>query len=251
MERLARTAPPVAAPLRSDLPFRVFDVVATILILPFALIVSCLIALAVLADSPGPVLYRCRRVGYRGELFEMVKFRKMRRDAVGSALTAYEDERFTPIGKFLSVTRLDELPQLWNVLKGDMRLVGPRPEMEEFVAHYPTEYEEILPVRPGLTGMAQLEFFDESRVFGEAHSHPRFYSEGILPHKIELDLQYVRNRSLRTDLAIFVRTTLLPLRVAGRKLAAVVAAQPRGPLVTYAGLGLCALLLLVTFSTQA
>ena len=176
MERLARTAPPVAAPLRSDLPFRVFDVVATILILPFALIVSCLIALAVLADSPGPVLYRCRRVGYRGELFEMVKFRKMRRDAVGSALTAYEDERFTPIGKFLSVTRLDELPQLWNVLKGDMRLVGPRPEMEEFVAHYPTEYEEILSVRPGLTGMAQLEFFDESRVFGEAHSHPRFYS---------------------------------------------------------------------------
>ena len=251
MERLARTAPPVAAPLRSDLPFRVFDVVATILILPFALIVSCLIALAVLADSPGPVLYRCRRVGYRGELFEMVKFRKMRRDAVGSALTAYEDERFTPIGKFLSVTRLDELPQLWNVLKGDMRLVGPRPEMEEFVAHYPTEYEEILSVRPGLTGMAQLEFFDESRVFGEAHSHPRFYSEGILPHKIELDLHYVRNRSLRTDLAIFVRTPLLPLRVAGRKLAAVVAAQPRGPLVTYAGLGLCALLLLVTFSTQA
>ena len=251
MERLARTAPPVAAPLRSDLPFRVFDVVATILILPFALIVSCLIALAVLADSPGPVLYRCRRVGYRGELFEMVKFRKMRRDAVGSALTAYEDERFTPIGKFLSVTRLDELPQLWNVLKGDMRLVGPRPEMEEFVAHYPTEYEEILSVRQGLTGMAQLEFFDESRVFGEAHSHPRFYSEGILPHKIELDLHYVRNRSLRTDLAIFVRTPLLPLRVAGRKLAAVVAAQPRGPLVTYAGLGLCALLLLVTFSTQA
>jgi len=251
LERLARTAPPVAAPLRSDLPFRVFDVVATILILPLALIVSCLIALAVLADSPGPVLYRCRRVGYRGELFEMVKFRKMRRDAVGSALTAYEDERFTPIGKFLSVTRLDELPQLWNVLKGDMRLVGPRPEMEEFVAHYPTEYEEILSVRPGLTGMAQLEFFDESRVFGEAHSHPRFYSEGILPHKIELDLHYVRNRSLRTDLAIFVRTPLLPLRVAGRKLAAVVAAQPRGPLVTYAGLGLCALLLLVTFSTQA
>ena len=251
MERLAQTASPAAARFKSELPFRVFDVVATILILPFALVISALIALAVLADSPGPVLYRCRRVGYRGELFEMVKFRKMRRDAVGSALTAYEDERFTPIGKFLSITRLDELPQLWNVLKGDMRLVGPRPEMEEFVAHYPHEYEEILSVRPGLTGMAQLEFFDESRVFGEAHSHPRFYSEGILPHKIELDLHYVRNRSLRTDLAIFVRTPLLPLRVAGRKLAAVVAAQPRGPLVTYAGLGLCALLLLVTFSTQA
>jgi lipopolysaccharide/colanic/teichoic acid biosynthesis glycosyltransferase len=233
------------------LPFRAFDLVATVLILPFALILASLIALAVMADSPGPVLYRCRRVGYRGEVFEMVKFRKMRRDAVGSELTAYEDERFTPIGKFLSITRLDELPQLWNVLKGDMRLVGPRPEIEEFVAHYPREYEEILSVRPGLTGMAQLEFFDESRVFGDAHSHPRFYSEGILPHKIELDLDYVRHRSLRADFAIFIRTPLLPLRVAARKLVAVVAAQPRGPLVTYAGIALCALLLLVTFSTQA
>jgi lipopolysaccharide/colanic/teichoic acid biosynthesis glycosyltransferase len=250
LEPLARTAPPLAAPLKNELRFRVFDVVATILILPFALVLSSLIALAVLADSPGPVLYRCRRVGYGGEVFEMVKFRKMRRDAVGSALTAYEDERFTPIGKFLSVTRLDELPQLWNVLKGDMRLVGPRPEMEEFVSHYPHEYEEILSVRPGLTGMAQLEFFDESRVFGEAHSHPRFYSEGILPHKIELDLQYVRNRSLRADIAIFLQTPVLPLRVAARKLAVVVAAQPRGHLVTYMGVALCALLLLVTFSTQ-
>jgi lipopolysaccharide/colanic/teichoic acid biosynthesis glycosyltransferase len=237
--------------VRSELPFRAFDLVATVLILPFALILGGLIALAVMADSPGPVLYRCRRVGYRGEVFEMVKFRKMRRDAVGSALTAYEDERFTPIGKFLSITRLDELPQLWNVLKGDMRLVGPRPEIEEFVSEYPGEYEEILSVRPGLTGMAQLEFFDESRVFGDAHSHPRFYSEGILPHKIELDLQYVRSRSLRADFAIFVRTPLLPLRVAASKLVAVLAAQPRGPLVTYAGLALCALLLLVTFSTQA
>jgi hypothetical protein len=98
--------------------------------------------------------------------------------------------------------------------------------------------------------MAQLEFFDESRVFGEAHSHPRFYSEGILPHKIELDLQYVRSRSLRLDIAIFVRTPLLPLRVAAQKLATLVAAQPRGHLATYAGVALCSLLLLVTFSTQ-
>jgi lipopolysaccharide/colanic/teichoic acid biosynthesis glycosyltransferase len=237
--------------MKSELPFRTFDVVATVLILPFALLLGGLIALAVKVDSPGPVLFRCRRVGYRGQVFEMVKFRKMRRDAVGSVLTAYEDERFTPIGKFLSITRLDELPQLWNVLKGDMRLVGPRPELEEFVAHYPHEYEEILSVRPGLTGMAQLEFFDESRVFGEAHSHPGFYSEGILPHKIELDLQYVRGRTVRGDIAIFLRTPLLPLRVASGKLAHVLASQPRGPLVTYAGLVLGALLLLVTFATQS
>ena len=237
--------------LKGELRYRAFDLAAMLLILPFALLLGTLIALAVMADSPGPVLFRCRRVGCRGELFEMLKFRKMRRDAVGSVLTAYEDERFTPIGKFLSITRLDELPQLWNVLKGDMRLVGPRPELEEFVAQYPHEYEEILSVRPGLTGMAQLEFFDESRVFGEAHSHPSFYSEGILPHKIELDLQYVRNRSVRSDIAIFVRTPLLPLRVAASKLARLVAGQPRGPLLTYAGLTLGALLLLVTFSTQS
>jgi lipopolysaccharide/colanic/teichoic acid biosynthesis glycosyltransferase len=250
LERLVETAPPIAAPRKNELPFRIFDVVATILILPFALLLGGLIALAVLADSPGPVLYRCRRVGYRGELFEMVKFRKMRAGAVGSSLTAHEDERFTPIGKFLSVTRLDELPQLWNVLKGDMRLVGPRPEIEEFVSHYPHEYEEILSVRPGLTGMAQLEFFDESRVFGEAHAHPGFYAEGILPHKIELDLWYVRTRSLRADIGIFVRTPLLPLRVAARKLVTLIAGQPRGRLVTYASVAVCAVLLLVTFSKQ-
>jgi lipopolysaccharide/colanic/teichoic acid biosynthesis glycosyltransferase len=237
--------------MKSELPFRTFDLVATVMILPFALLLGGLIALAVKVDSPGPVLFRCRRVGYRGQVFEMVKFRKMRRDAVGSVLTAYEDERFTPIGKFLSITRLDELPQLWNVLKGDMRLVGPRPELEEFVARYPHEYEEILSVRPGLTGMAQLEFFDESRVFGEAHSHPHFYSDGILPHKIELDLQYVRGRTVRGDIAIFLRTPLLPLRVASGKLARVLAGQPRGPLLTYAGLVLGALLLLVTFASQS
>jgi lipopolysaccharide/colanic/teichoic acid biosynthesis glycosyltransferase len=237
--------------MKSELRFRTFDLVATVLILPFALLLGGLIALAVKVDSPGPVLFRCRRVGYRGQVFEMVKFRKMRRDAVGSVLTAYEDERFTPIGKFLSITRLDELPQLWNVLKGDMRLVGPRPELKEFVAQYPHEYEEILSVRPGLTGMAQLEFFDESRVFGEAHSHPRFYSEGILPHKIELDLQYVRGRTVRGDIAIFLQTPLLPLRVAARKLARALAGAPRGPLLTYAGLALGAFLLLVTFATQS
>jgi lipopolysaccharide/colanic/teichoic acid biosynthesis glycosyltransferase len=218
--------------------------------LPFALVLGAIVALAILADSPGPVLYRCRRVGYRGEVFEMLKFRKMHRDADSSNLTAYDDERFTPIGKFLTATRLDELPQLWNVLKGDMRLVGPRPEMEEFVAKYADEYAEILSVRPGLTGPAQLAFFDESRVFGDAHTHPRFYAEGILPHKIELDLRYVRGRSLLADIAIVSRTPLLPLRVAARKLAGATTQRPWAHTATYAGLLLCALVLFVIFATQ-
>jgi len=129
--------------------------------------------------------------------------------------------------------------------------VGPRPEVEEFVALYPHEYDEILSVRPGLTGAAQLEFFQESRVFGDAHCHSDFYAEGILPRKIELDLGYVRARALRTDLAILVRTPLLPLRAASRKLATGLARQPRGHLIAYTSVAISAVLVLVAFSEQA
>ena len=253
MERSAHTAAPhtpLAGRPSSALRFRAFDVLATLLILPFALLLGAVIALAIIADSPGPVLYRSRRVGYAGQPFPMLKFRKMRRDTSGSTLTAYDDDRFTPIGRFLTATRLDELPQLWNVLKGDMRLVGPRPELEEFVALYSDQYDEILSVRPGLTGAAQLEFFQESRVFGNAHDHSGFYSEAILPRKVQLDLAYVRNRRLRTDLAILVKTLFLPLQASARKLVAAVAAQPASHLVAYAALAICALLVLVAYATH-
>src|SRR5262249_3441588 len=122
------------------------------------------VAVAVKLDSPGPVFFRCRRIGLRGRPFEVLKFRKMRVDASGPPLTAPDDARFTRIGAFLARRKLDELPQLWNVLKGEMSLVGPRPEDPEFVALRATDFKRILKVRPGMTGLSQLAFARESDI---------------------------------------------------------------------------------------
>src|SRR5205807_3035693 len=125
------------------------------------LVVGAAIALSIYIDSPGPVIFRSWRVGKDGAPFAMLKFRKMRADVGNHPVTEPDDDRFTPIGRFLSATRLDELPQIWNVLRGEMRLVGPRPELEFFVEQFAPEYEEILSVTPGITGAAQLRFVDE------------------------------------------------------------------------------------------
>ena len=114
------------------------------------------IAIAIVVDEPGPVLYRARRVGFHGREFDMYKFRKMRRDAAGPALTVAWDDRFTRIGRFLARSKMDELPQLLNVLRGEMALVGPRPEDASFVAAFPAEFEAITSVRPGITGLSQI-----------------------------------------------------------------------------------------------
>jgi lipopolysaccharide/colanic/teichoic acid biosynthesis glycosyltransferase len=140
----------------------------------------------------------------------MLKFRKMRDQADGRAVTLEDDERFTPIGRFLAASRLDELPQVINVLRGEMRLVGPRPELECFVACYAEEYREILTVAPGLTGQAQLLYLGESALL--AGPEPELlYAEQLLPAKIQIDLDYVRGRSLRRDAVILVRTAMLPI----------------------------------------
>ena len=222
-----------------------------LLVLPFALVVGAVIALAIAVDSPGPVIYRCRRIGQHGREFAMLKFRKMREGAEGPLLTEPDDSRFTPIGRFLTVTRLDELPQLVNVLRGDMRLVGPRPEVEEFVNHHPREYAEILSCPPGLTGLAQLEFFQESRIFGEAHASEDFYREGILPRKIELDLSYVRGRTLRGDVRIIAKTFTLPARAAARAIEASLSRHSPAQLGLYALAVVCATAIITAFAVQA
>lgn len=127
------------------------------------------------------------------------------------------DERFTPIGSFLAMTKLDELPQVWNVIKGEMRLVGPRPEVPEFVARYHKEYEELLTVLPGVTGPAAVEYASESHILSLQNDPLSFYEEAIMPRKIEIDLQYIRTRTLRGDARILLETMLVPLtKVAGR-----------------------------------
>jgi lipopolysaccharide/colanic/teichoic acid biosynthesis glycosyltransferase len=196
---------------------RILDLAVIILTLPLLVPLGALVAIAVFLDSPGPVIYRSQRIGKGGLVFEMLKFRTMTRDAEGPPLSAAGDERYTPLGRRLALSRLDELPQIWNVIKGDMRLVGPRPEVEGFVAAYAGEYERILSVPPGLTGPAQVEYAWEGEELAKAQAvdRARVYRESIQPYKLAIDLAYVRRHSIIGDLALLARTLVLPLHQIG------------------------------------
>jgi lipopolysaccharide/colanic/teichoic acid biosynthesis glycosyltransferase len=197
---------------------RALDFAVLLVAAPVILLVGGLIAVAVFLDSPGPIFYRAQRIGRHGRPFAMVKFRKMTRDAQGPNLTLAGDDRFTPIGRFLSKTRLDELPQVWNVLRGEMRLVGPRPEVATFVDEHREAYHEILTVTPGLTGPSQLAHLNEAELLA-AHDDPvAAYARVLMPAKIALDTDYVRHRSLRVDLWLLLRTTVFPVRQLGMPL---------------------------------
>jgi lipopolysaccharide/colanic/teichoic acid biosynthesis glycosyltransferase len=191
---------------------RAFDLLVLLLIAPFALPVAVLIAVAVLLDSPGPVFYRARRIGSGGEPFEMVKFRTMRVGMAGHSLAGKGDARITPVGHFLRKSRLDELPQLWNVLRGQMSIVGPRPELEEFVALHADDYREILSVPPGITGPTQLRYAGMEAGLLSLHADPEaFYRDSLLPDKVALDLAYARSHSLWRDFVVVCQTLALPL----------------------------------------
>ena len=189
---------------------RAVDVAAAAVLLTVLAPLLLAVALAVKLDSPGPVLYRDRRVGVGGRELMMLKFRKMREDATGPPLTDEHDARFTRIGAALARTKLDELPQLWNVLRGEMSLVGPRPEAPPFVALYPEDYAAILRVRPGITGLSQLAFAKEAHVLArpELAGH---YADRVLPAKIRMDLMYVEHWSLALDTRIVVWTVVAVL----------------------------------------
>jgi lipopolysaccharide/colanic/teichoic acid biosynthesis glycosyltransferase len=211
-------ADPVHTVRRDSLALRAFDLAICLLVLMPVLLVGAITALLIFIDSPGSVFYRSTRVGRGGRTFKMLKFRKMRRSARGGPLTIGEDERFTPIGGFLAMTKLDELPQLWNVIKGEMHLVGPRPEVPEFVARFAAEYEELLSVLPGITGPAAVEYASESHLLSLQQDPVRFYEESIMPRKIEIDLHYIRTRTLRGDLKILSETMLVPLGKIARRM---------------------------------
>jgi lipopolysaccharide/colanic/teichoic acid biosynthesis glycosyltransferase len=195
---------------------RLLDLLSLVLLAPIVVPIGYLIAIAVFLDSPGPVLFRAARLGVGGEEFRMLKFRTMRVDLAGASIAAGAgDQRITPVGRFLRATRLDELPQLWNVARGEMSMVGPRPELAEFVGLHAADYGEILAVCPGLTGPTQLRFAGvEARML---HLHPdpeAFYRDELLPDKVEMDLDYARYRSNLGDLRVLVQTLALPLILA-------------------------------------
>jgi lipopolysaccharide/colanic/teichoic acid biosynthesis glycosyltransferase len=188
------------APLDGALK-RTLDVVVAAAVLLLLAPLFIVVAATIKLESPGGVLYRCRRVGRGGRELRMLKFRKMHEGARGPALALAKDERFTRVGAFLARTKLDELPQLWNVLKGDMSLVGPRPEDPSFVGPHRNAYEAILAVQPGITGLSQLAFARENEVLdpGDRVGH---YLNSILPQKIQMDRLYAAHRSFAMDLKI-------------------------------------------------
>ena len=180
---------------------RVLDLVLTVATVIVLAPVIVILAIVIKVESPGPVVFRSPRVGRGGARFGMLKFRKMVDGAGGQVLTAPDDERFTRLGGFLARTKLDELPQLWNVLKGDMSLVGPRPEVPPFVAAYRAAYEPLLQVRPGITGLAQLAFAKEAQIL-DREDRLGHYVRGILPQKLQIDELYVARESTRLYLSI-------------------------------------------------
>lgn len=165
-------------------------------------------------DRDGPAIYAGRRVGLGGKEFRMYKFRTMvtNADRVGGPNTPDDDPRLTRTGKFLRRYKLDELPQLVNVLKGDMSFVGPRPQVADEVAGYTAEERELLSVRPGITDWSSLRFHNEGEILA-GHADPdRAYAELIRPEKMRLGLEYVRRGTFRDDIDILWKTATLPLR---------------------------------------
>jgi lipopolysaccharide/colanic/teichoic acid biosynthesis glycosyltransferase len=188
---------------------RVLDVGVAMVLLLAMIPLFAVIALAIKLDSPGPVFYRVRRVGYRGRPLMMLKFRKMHDDATGGPLTTGADPRLTRIGALLTKTRIDELPQFWDVLRGRMSLIGPRPEDPQFVALHADQYQHILSVRPGLTGLAQLAYAEERNILDDQNP-VQDYLKRILPQKLRLDALYADRSRPSLDLQI-LRWTIVAI----------------------------------------
>lgn len=192
---------------------RIFDLLASALGLIILSPIFALIALLIRLTSPGPVFYRARRVGQGGREFTLYKFRSMVADADrrGPGITTAGDPRVTSIGRVLRRTKLDELPQLWNVLRGDMSLVGPRPEDPRYVALYTPEQRRVLDVRPGITSLASIEYRNEEAVL-HGPDWEQHYIHEVMPAKLAIDLRYVQRATLFTDLLIILRTLLALFR---------------------------------------
>lgn len=193
----------------SDAAKRIFDLTGAACGLLLILPILVVIALSIKCTSAGPILFRQVRVGRHQRPFRIIKFRTMTADApsLGPQITLGADPRITPVGSILRRYKLDELPQLFNVLIGDMSLVGPRPETPDYVALYPPDQRnEIFQVRPGITDNASILFRNESELLGRASNPLDYYVNEILPKKCALYLDYVRNRSFFGDIAIIWRT---------------------------------------------
>lgn len=195
--------PPSAATMACK---RAFDILCSFLGLavlsPVLLVVSVLVAVT----SPGGVFFRQERIGKDGRPFRIFKFRSMRKDNAGLKITTGNDSRITPVGRFLRKSKIDELPQLINVLVGDMSFVGPRPEVADYVNLYTPYQRQVLLVRPGITGLASIRFRNENDLLTASDDPNRTYVEQIMPRKIDLDLEYIPHASVYYDIKLIFQT---------------------------------------------
>ena len=177
-----------------------FSALVLLLFLPFGVVIS----LIILFSSPGGVFYRQERIGLNGEPFMLLKFRTMRKNAdqLGQLTVGMRDPRITRIGYFLRKYKLDEFPQFINVLRGDMSVVGPRPEVKEYTDLYTPEQRKILTVKPGITDYASLVYFDENKLLGESNDPQKTYIEEVMPAKIALNQKYLSRPTLGHDIKI-------------------------------------------------
>lgn len=188
---------------------RVFDLLFSVIGLLFLVPVFLLIAIWITLDSPGPVFFRQVRVGRFGEPFRIFKFRTMwaEGEAKGKQITVRDDIRITRAGRFLRRYKLDELPQLLNVVKGEMSLVGPRPEVQRYVTLYPEGVrEKVLSVPPGITDYASIDYMDENALLADADDPETVYIERVMPAKLRNYERYVTERSIGMDLKIILAT---------------------------------------------
>ena len=198
-----RITPPPAGTMACK---RAFDIVCSLLGLvvlsPLLLATALLVALT----SPGGVFFRQERIGKDGKPFRIFKFRSMRKDNAGLKITTGNDSRITPVGRFLRKSKVDELPQLINVLVGDMSFVGPRPEVADYVDLYTPYQRQVLQVRPGITGLASIRFRNENDLLTASDDPNRTYIQEIMPRKIRLDLEYIPHASVFYDIRLIFQT---------------------------------------------
>lgn len=170
--------------------------------------VFLLVGIMITIEAGGPVFFRQRRIGRKGRIFTIYKFRSMTDPAYPEegSFDPGDSRRVTTVGKFLRRTKLDELPQLFNVLIGDMSLVGPRPEVEEWVKFYPEKWHKVLSVKPGMTDKASIEFRDEEKILSKSADPEATYRDVILPRKLDLCMDYVNNQSFTGDLRLILIT---------------------------------------------
>ena len=186
---------------------RIFDFCSSFVGLIVLSPILTFISLVIMIDANGPVLFSQRRVGKDGKLFTLVKFRTMMANHnINNTVTSEGDDRITKVGLFLRKYKLDELPELWNVLKGEMSLVGPRPDVPGYLDNLKGTDRMILKLRPGITGVASLKYYDEEKILAKYDNPLKFNDEVIYPDKVKLNLDYYYNNSLWIDIKIIFAT---------------------------------------------